>query len=266
MKSPFPGMDPYLEQSWRDVHHRFCTYACDALQTQIRPALLARLEERLVVEADERDPRSIYPDVRVFERRQDQPVHEQGGVAVAVAVAEPLLIKVKSEPSYEGFIQITDPSAGGRLVTVVELLSISNKTSKPGIAQYRRKQDETYEAGVSIVEIDLLRAGEWVLMAPELSVPAADRQPYRACVKRSWKWSEWEYYHLPIRKRLPAIRIPLREQDGDAFLDLQEIIDRVYLNGGYDEIDYSLPPVPPLDPAIRDWAAAITAAPRIKGK
>jgi len=27
MKSPFPGMNPWLEQRWRDLHHAFLTYA-----------------------------------------------------------------------------------------------------------------------------------------------------------------------------------------------------------------------------------------------
>ncbi len=26
MPSPFPGMDPYLESHWRDVHHSLITY------------------------------------------------------------------------------------------------------------------------------------------------------------------------------------------------------------------------------------------------
>jgi len=29
MASPFPGMDPYLEQFWRDVHARLIIYAAD---------------------------------------------------------------------------------------------------------------------------------------------------------------------------------------------------------------------------------------------
>ena len=42
MKSPFPGMDPYLEQHWGDVHQAFVTYLRDSLQPQLpgglRPA------------------------------------------------------------------------------------------------------------------------------------------------------------------------------------------------------------------------------------
>ncbi len=36
MLSPFPGMDPYFEHHWRDVHHRLVTYSCDQIQTQLR--------------------------------------------------------------------------------------------------------------------------------------------------------------------------------------------------------------------------------------
>lgn len=36
MKSPFPGMDPYLEAHWRDVHTRLIVYASDQLRSQMR--------------------------------------------------------------------------------------------------------------------------------------------------------------------------------------------------------------------------------------
>src|SRR5215210_6729473 len=87
MKSPFPGMDPYLEMSWRDVHHRLCSYSCDRIQTQLGPRLRARLDERLIVESALDEDRNIYPDVRVFERPR-----ESSAPAIAVqgvAVAEP---------------------------------------------------------------------------------------------------------------------------------------------------------------------------------
>ena len=65
MQSPFPGMDPYLEARWRDVHHRLCTYGCDQIQGQLSPDLLARLDERLVVESLLDEGRSIFPNLTV---------------------------------------------------------------------------------------------------------------------------------------------------------------------------------------------------------
>ena len=45
MPSPFPGMDPYLEQFWGDIHHRFITYACDQLQITLPGDLRDALEQ-----------------------------------------------------------------------------------------------------------------------------------------------------------------------------------------------------------------------------
>lgn len=63
MKSPFPGMDPYLEQFWRDVHHGLITYARDQLQPNLPESLRARMEERVFVESDDAQYRSPFPDV-----------------------------------------------------------------------------------------------------------------------------------------------------------------------------------------------------------
>jgi hypothetical protein len=234
MKSPFPGMDPYLELHWRDVHHSLCTYARDALQPQVRPALFARIDERLVVESDIADDRSIYPDVKVVESRDS--FGSNAGES-ATAVAEPLVVRVSEKPK-QGFIQIIDPSTGGKLVTVIEFLSPANKSAGDGQKQYRQKQQELRDAGVSLVEIDLLYSPAWVLGAPLRNVPQSHRKPYRVCVNRGWIGIEYELYRMPIQQRLPQIKIPLREQDADARLDLQVLIDQTYLNGAYDQINY----------------------------
>src|SRR5436190_5548982 len=105
MKSPFPGMDPYLEQWWRDVHHRLCTYSCDQLQDQLGADLRARIDERLVVEEDEKG-RSIYPDVRVVERPAPRGIPARS--SEGVALVDPLVVQIASEPAPQGFIQILD--------------------------------------------------------------------------------------------------------------------------------------------------------------
>ena len=252
MKSPFPGMDPYLEKYWRDVHHSLCTYARDALQPQLGSALRARLEERLVVESTLRQDRSIYPDVKIVQRRgMEVSEPEPGG---GVALEEPLLLRVEDEPATEAFVTIIDTTTGGTLVTVIEFLSTSNKLPGEGQKQYRQKQRELKEAGVSLVEIDLLRSGDWVMQAPEHRVPPAYRTTYQVCVHRGWKDREYEIYRAPLRERLPSIKVPLREKDPDARLDLQALIDQAYRNGAYDDINYAVPPEPPLETDDAQWA------------
>ena len=51
MPSPFPGMDPYLEEArrWTDVHQSLITYIRDALQPCVRPRYHARMGERVYI-------------------------------------------------------------------------------------------------------------------------------------------------------------------------------------------------------------------------
>ncbi|MGH7214467.1 MAG: DUF4058 family protein, partial [Tepidisphaeraceae bacterium] len=159
----------------------------------------------------------------------------------------------ESEPATEGYINIFDAKAGGRLVTVIEFLSPSNKLPGEGQKQYRQKQQELRQAGVSLVEIDLLRGGEWVVDVPPGRIPRTHRTPYKACVRRGRNRGEWEFYRLPLDQPLPAIRIPLREKDADARLDLQMLINQTYANGAYDALDYTKPTDPPLEGEAAAW-------------
>ena len=67
MKSPFPGMDPFLERHWEDVHHRLIQYACDTLQPRLPNELWARVEERVFVQSDSGRQRHIVPDASLVE-------------------------------------------------------------------------------------------------------------------------------------------------------------------------------------------------------
>lgn len=258
MASPFPGMDPYLERFWGDIHQRLITYASDQLNGILPGGLRARVQERVFVERPPRgQERNMYPDIRVIERGRTTAVRLAG--AVGVAVAEPLCIRLPDEPVTQGYIEIIDVATGRPVVTVIEVLSPSNKFEGPGRKQYERKQQECQEAGVNLVEIDLLRGGPWALSVPEELVPESHRAPYRACVYRVRdRQSLGEFYYMPLRQRLPAIRIPLRDTDEDVPLDLQALIEQCYHNGGYDEdIDYQAEPSPPLDKRDARWADAL---------
>jgi len=253
-KSPFPGMDPYLEQAWRDVHHSLCTYARDDIQAQLGGEFVARVDERLVVEQAPLATRSVYGDVRVAQRstpRPSRPIAPASGVALA----EPITIELSDEKATEGYIQIIDVRTGGRVVTVIEFLSTTNKLPGPDQNLYRRKRLELEKAGVSLVEINLLRAGPFIATFPESLLRTEQRTPYYAIVHRGWAGPCYQYYPMPLRDRLSAISIPLRESDPAVALDLQSLIDRVYRNGAHDvEIDYANDPEPPLDAQAASWA------------
>ncbi len=62
---------------------------------------------------------------------------------------------------------------------------------------------------------------------------------------------------MPIRERLPKIRIPLRPSDRDVVLDLQALIDQCYNNGRYDQTSCAIGLDPPLDAEDVAWAEGV---------
>lgn len=252
-------MDPYLERHWRDVHHRLCTYACDAIQEQLSDELRARVDERLVVESALDSMRKMHPDIRVYQKNAPLAPPPSTASAAVADSPQPLVLIVPSEPAREGFIEIIDITSGGKVITVIEFLSPTNKTTADGRRQYRAKQRELRKSLVSLVEIDLTRAGRRRLMVPRDEIPPFYRTTYQTCVFRGYRPTHREIYRMPLQERLPEIRIPLRPSDPDAILNLQAVIDVCYQKGRYDDIDYSKPLVPPLDGENADWARKVLA-------
>jgi hypothetical protein len=246
-------MDPYLEDHWRDVHTRLMVYICDALQEHLPTSLRARVEERVVLETSEglsKDAR--YPDVRVVEFR---PVSGRPRQANGTALAEPLVLVAEKEPLTEPYIEIIDIGSGNKVVTVVEVLSLTNKAQGIGRIEYQRKQRDLRDSTTSLVEIDLLRGGEHVLAIPLQQVPEAQRTAYMACVRRAWVKGMAEVYPMPLSEPLPKIKVPLRRKDTDFILALQPLIEQCYRRGGYDgTIDYNKDPDLPFSESEAKWA------------
>jgi len=252
MPSPFPGMDPYLEAHWRDIHARLVIYASDALQGVLPSPLRARVEESVLLEtAEGLGDHPLFPDVRVVEyasQRRTEARPEAG-----VAVAEPLLVDV--EPVSETFLEIIDRESGNRVVTVIEFLSPSNKSPGANREQYLRKQREICSSEANLVEIDLNRFGVHTLAFPLTHIKPAVRTGYMACVRRATKRGLAVVYPMPLWQRLPNLKIPLRPEDTDVPLDLQPLIEQCYRNGGYEgTLNYAVDPDPPLLGAEKEGA------------
>ena len=258
-RSPFPGLDPYLEGHWSGIHQRMITYAADALQSRLPDDLVACVEERVYVETEDLRPRPIVPDAHVAERQFDE---GRGQVAVAteIELAESLTLVTATVEIIEGFIEIRD-AKGGTVVTVIEVLSPSNKLGGPGRSLYEQKQSEIIHSKTSLVEIDLIRSGQRVFGDPSRGIPEAWKKDALVCVRKSWRPDESDLHRLPLRRPLPGVPIPLREADAPVVLDLQAIHDQCYRNGRYDRrIDYSVPPEPSLSDDDAKWAKELLAS------
>ncbi len=253
MPSPFPGMNPYLEQPsvWQDFHQSLVTHIREALTGQVRPQFSVKIEESVFIHepsSEERRRRLARPDVAVFENSG------RGGVAVAEVPANSVAALIASLPEIEiekhSFIEIRDRHSRD-LVTMIEVLSPSNKQYGPDREQYLSKRTLLFHSDVNVVEIDLLRAGPRL---PLTGVPACD---YCLMVSRSAMRPDVQAWAVSLRDPLPTIPIPLRGSAPDATLNLQALLHEVYDAAGYEDYLYDTPPEPPLPEADAAWARSL---------
>lgn len=259
MPGPFPGMDPFLENHWGDVHTRLTVSAANQLQIQLPSDLRSRIEEHVTVEIDEEPATRFRPDTSVVEQPHAFATGSAtaGAMASAVALveavaADPILVPIEEELPTARSVVVVD-RAGGRVVTSIEFLSPHNKLTERSRRAFRRKQELLLAGGVNLVEIDLVRQGSWALSVREPASRQPYAYPYRACVVRAVRPSLAECYVVPLRERLPAIRIPLRADEGDVLLDLQLLIDAAWRDGRYADLNRTREPLPPFDPADAEW-------------
>ncbi len=217
MPSPFPGMNPYLEQdrAWNDFHESFMPAARDAIAAQVRPHFIAKINRHVFVH-------ELSADVRRF-----------SGHGV--------------DRERLSFIEIRDRD-GWELVAVIELLSPANKYAGADREQYLAKRGELLGSGVHLVEIDLLRGGPRM---PMQDLPACD---YCVLVSRAQARPDAGVWPLRLRDPLPTVPVPLRSPHADARLDLQQILHRIYDAAGYEDYIYLGQPQPQLNAEDAAWA------------
>jgi hypothetical protein len=224
MPSRFPGMDPFIEsQRWRDFHLKMIAAISDELVSMIAPAYEVEVEERVYLErAVSETTHTLMPDVSVWNSTTPLPSGEATATLEPVVMTLPETLKVP-----EGYLQIRRKGSR-KLVTVLEVLSPTNKSSKGGQQEYLSKREALLEADINLVEIGLLRAG--IRRPTKEPLHPSD---YFVFICRHANRPKVEVYHWPLRDVLPRIPIPLSAEDGDTFLNLQSVFSSVYDRSGY---------------------------------
>ncbi len=248
-------MDPYLEKRWSDVHASLIGLIREALQPDLPSGLRARAEERILLEElDGEALRSYRPDLSIVD--SGRPERDRGGTSAAV-LPESILVELRDSPAIDRFVQIIDTTHGNRVVTAIEVLSPWNKERGRLNKEYRQKLNDFVRGSVSIVEIDLLRSSREFLVVTEEDLQPKDRSPYVVCVHRAWMDNHWQVYPVRLPQPIPPVSIPLRQTDKEVVLELQPLIERVYIGGGHDDIDYNVPLSTPLSREDEAWADAL---------
>ena len=257
MKSPFPGMDPFIEACglWGDFHSHLIEKIGEKLADVAPQHYLIRTGERsyvVLVESEGTKSHPFLPDVSVTSRRVRKKTLTKGNAALAEPEeeAEPVTMRAFIQEEHrETFVEIYAASHGQRLVTTIEVLSPSNKRpGTEGWELYQRKRQTLLLGNVNLVEIDLLRGGQRMPMLD----PWPD-SPYTLLIARagSQLCRVWRAHY---RRSLPVIPVPLAKPDSDIPLELQPMIDEIYQRFRYPRsIDYSKSLTPPLDAAETGW-------------
>ncbi|NLF72862.1 MAG: DUF4058 family protein [Candidatus Anammoximicrobium sp.] len=268
MPSPFPGMDPYLEAPdiWPDLHDRLAGQISTELNRSLPQPYYARLEMRPEVGIVGLDStRRIVPDVAVARTRRPSPATREGGVAVFARprgdVSTSVRMRIPSEPLHHQFVEVRDTSRRHALITLIEIVSPANKRGGPDRRAYEAKQRETLDSETSLIELDLLRAGEPIVGGERLAEFVAQLDPppdYLAVVNRAWQRGadlDFEVFPIRLEDPLPCIPVPLRKEEAEIPLDLQYVFDQAYDSGPYARgaVDYDIAPAPPVSPERREW-------------
>ena len=125
MKSPFPGMDPYIEACglWGDFHSHLIEKIGEKLADVAPEHYLVRTGERsyvVLVESEGKKSHPFLPDVSMTAPRGRKKTPKKGGTALAepAGEAEPVTMRAFIQEEHrEAFIEIYEASPGQRLVT-----------------------------------------------------------------------------------------------------------------------------------------------------
>lgn len=241
MKSPFPGMNPWLEgYIWPDVHNRLAIMITELLAPHIAPKYVARVELYTVNDDNSTSEIGImYPDVEILQRQDivSEPAMAYGNATVTMpntvvpfTAAIPVRIPV---------VEIRDVNKN-KLITAIEILSPVNKRH-PGIVDYRKKQVELHRKGINLLEIDLLRRGTRPFAHPKIAHAHYQMMLLRA---KEFNASVWT---INIQDTLPILPIPLRSPDPDVSLDLGKALAIIFERSLYHlSLDYKQDPPPPV--------------------
>lgn len=260
MPSPFPGMNPYLEDSlfWSEFHSRLIVELSNVLIPNLRPKYYVGVETRTYTDTGTEELLVGIPDALVLPANPPRLSSESkpaSGSEVAVkSRPTPIQLPMPVEIT-ERYLEVREAGTN-TVVTVIEVLSPKNKRSGDGRVTYEQKRQRVLGSLSHLVEIDLLRANPPMPMMGEI-----DRSDYRIVVSRSSLRPAADLYGFSVREAIPEFPLPLKPDDAELSVNLQTIVDRVYDLGSYDvRIDYhqSAPP-PAFSKSDQQWIDELLA-------
>jgi Protein of unknown function (DUF4058) len=260
MPSPFPGMDPYLEQPnfWSSFHFRLIGEMASTIAPFILPKYYIEVETRTYAEDEDKDLLVGIPDALVFAASENRSLPEvaraeSGGIALhnrPEPVRVPIGIEVK-----ERYLEVRELETDA-VITVIEVLSPKNKRVGKGRVAYEEKRQRVLNSTAHLVELDLLRGD-----APMPMSGSTETWDYRILVSRSEQRPMADLYGFKLQEPIPSFPLPLKPDDRCPDVNLQAILSVIYDEAGYQyRLGYQRPvPPPKLLPPEQQWVDQLLA-------
>jgi Protein of unknown function (DUF4058) len=252
MRSPFPGMDPFLEEPffWHQVHSRLIVALSNELGAKLRPKYYAAIETRTYFDDEEGSIFVGIPDAIIFNAAQVE-VSTRSATTATITAPQPQRIHlVEPIEVKERYLEIRKVRTH-EVIVAIEVLSPKNKRSE-GRKIYLKKRQTILESATHFVEIDLLRA-----FSPMPVMETIPRSHYHILVSDSRDRPEADLYSFNLQEPIPIFGIPLKPEDTPIAIDLTHLLQEVYEQGCFDlQINYQSV-LADLSPTDLDWVKQV---------
>ena len=251
MFTPFPGMDPYLEQpeSRQGFHNSLIAALALDLAPRLRPRYYVATEERTYLYAPDRSTFIGRPDLNLI-----GPMLQESSATWLVEPAAGAMSVELPIPDHvrEAYLEVRQVGSD-EVVTVLEILSPTNKRPGEGRSQYEQKRLTVFGTLTNLVEIDLLRAGEPMPMWGN-----GHGSHYRILVSRVRQRPSGDIYAFSVRQPIPDFLLPLQPDEAEPLVELNRIVHDLYERAGYDlRINYRRDASPLLEGDDAAWVDAL---------
>jgi hypothetical protein len=240
-------MNPYLENPawWRGVHNALITLLQLDLAPRVQPRYYVSIEERVYITEPDEEELVGLPDIAVIGRPEAE-LEEEGAYPESSAIR--VLVPLPDEVS-DTYLEVRE-AGKDYAITVIEILSPTNKRPGRGRERYLEKRMEVLATRTNLVEIDLLRAWE-----PMPVIGNGRVSDYRILVSRGKRTPKASLYIFGVRQPIPTFPLPLRPGDQEPLVELGRLLHELYDQARYDlRMDYTKEPEPSLKPADSAWA------------
>lgn len=258
--NPFPGMNPYLERRdiWPDFHDRLIASLANELGPQLPDNYRIALHRRVEVQEPLGSALGLnlmVPDALVTREPTVTPAGPTATAEAATAVAAPAeeagAVRVRMPRDIRVAWLRVETVPDRELVTIVEVLSPTNKAPGRERLRYVRKREVIVASGANLVEIGLLR--RWEPMPLEAPPTAND---YRVLVCRGWERPDALLFPFSVKQAIPKFALPLLPEDEvGPEVELGPIINAMHHTARYSQVARygEAPPEPEFPPEAAEW-------------